>query len=90
MGISLVAQVNFDLKCSRRFVADPAVIEQAMKMMQNPMVMQQMRVMMQDPSVKARMQRMLERLGADSSLDGVAQLAHDPAALDKLFERMQV
>ena len=68
---------------------DPAVVEQAMKMMQNPMVMQQMRVMMQDPSVKARMQKMLERLGADSSLDGAAQLANDPAALEKLFERMQ-
>ncbi|KAL1527957.1 hypothetical protein AB1Y20_009328 [Prymnesium parvum] len=68
---------------------DPAVVEQAMKMMQNPMVMQQMRVMMQDPRVKERMQRMLERLGGDSSLEGAASLANDPAALDKLFERMQ-
>lgn len=59
-----------------------------MKMMQNPMVMQQMRVMMQDPRVKERMQRMLERLGGDASLEG-ANLANDPAALDKLFERMQ-
>lgn len=70
-------------------IADPAVIEQAMKMMQNPMVMQQMRVMMQDPRVKERMQRMLERLGGDSGLDGASSLANDPAALDKLFERMQ-
>ena len=60
-----------------------------MKMMQNPMVMQQMRVMMQDPAVKERMQRMLQRLGSDSSMAGAEQLANDPAALDKLFERMQ-
>jgi len=68
---------------------DPAVVEQAMKMMQNPMVMQQMRVMMQDPRVKERMQRMLERLGGDTGLEGADGLANDPAALDKLFERMQ-
>ena len=35
------------------------------------------------------MQRMLERLGGDSSLEGAASLSNDPAALDKLFERMQ-
>ena len=73
-----------------RRVADPAVVEQAMRMMQKPMVMQQLRVMMQDPSVKVRMQAMLERLGADSGLDDTAQLASDPEALDRLFERMQV
>ncbi|KAL3900843.1 MAG: hypothetical protein SGPRY_012382, partial [Prymnesium sp.] len=58
---------------------DPAVVEQAMKMMQNPMVMQQMRVMMQDPRVKERMQRMLERLGAD-----VFAYCQDPAVLEKV------
>lgn len=40
---------------------DPAMLDQAMKMMQNPLVMQQMKVMMQDPAVKARMRRMLQR-----------------------------
>ena len=67
-------------------VADPAVVQQALKMLQNPMVMQQMKVMMQDPSVKQRMQKMLSKLGADSGID--PSLA-DPAMLDKLFERMQ-
>ena len=66
--------------------ADPAVVQQALKMLQNPMVMQQMKVMMQDPAVKQRMQKMLSKLGADSGVD--PSLA-DPAMLDKLFERMQ-
>ena len=39
-------------------LADPAVLEQAMKMMQNPMIMEQMKTMMADPTVKARMQKM--------------------------------
>jgi hypothetical protein len=66
--------------------ADPAVVQQALKMLQNPMVMQQMKVMMQDPSVKQRMQKMLSKLGADSGIDPALA---DPAMLDKLFERMQ-
>ena len=53
--------------CTR---ADPAVLEQAMKMMQNPMVMQQMKVMMQDPAVKERMKRMLAKLGENSAVPG--------------------
>merc|ERR1719178_142565 len=65
---------------------DPAVVQQALKMLQNPMVMQQMKVMMQDPSVKQRMQKMLSKLGADSGIDPALA---DPAMLDKLFERMQ-
>ena len=65
---------------------DPAVVQQALKMLQNPMVMQQMRVMMQDPAVKQRMQKMLSKLGADSGMDPSLS---DPAMLDKLFERMQ-
>ena len=66
------------------------MLEQAMKMMQNPLIMQQMKVMMQDPAVKARMRRMLQRLGADSPLGGAGELANDDAALDAIFERMQV
>lgn len=69
---------------------DPAMLEQAMKMMQNPLVMQQMRVMMADPAVKARMRKMLQRLGEDSPIEGAGKLANDDAALDALFERMQV
>lgn len=69
--------------------ADPAVLDQALKMMQNPMVMEQMKVMMQDPAVKERMQRMLQRMGSDSAMPGAEALGNDPAALDKLFERMQ-
>jgi len=68
---------------------DPAMLDQAMKMMQNPLVMQQMKVMMQDPAVKARMRRMLQRLGADSPIEGADALANDDAALDAIFERMQ-
>lgn len=69
---------------------DPAVMEQAMKMMQSPLVMQQMKIMMQDPNVKARMRRMIQRLGADSPLEGADKLADDDQALEQLFERMQV
>ena len=69
---------------------DPAMLDQAMKMMQNPLVMQQMKVMMQDPAVKERMRRMLQRLGAESPIEGADALGNDDAALDALFERMQV
>ena len=68
---------------------DPAVLEQAMKMMQNPMVMQQMKVMMQDPTVKERMKRMLSRPGENSALPGAEKFANDETALDEIFERMQ-
>ena len=66
---------------------DPAVLEQAMKMMQNPMVMQQMKVMMQDPAVKARMKRMLQRLGENSAMPGAEKFANDDEMLDSIFER---
>ena len=69
--------------------ADPAVLEQAMKMMQNPMVMQQMKVMMQDPAVKARMKRMLQKLGENSAVPGADKFANDDEMLDSIFERMQ-
>jgi hypothetical protein len=69
--------------------ADPKVLEEAMKMMQNPLIMEQMKVMMQDPAVKERMASMLGKLGPDSGVDGAAGLAADPAALDRLFEKMQ-
>ena len=34
------------------------------------------------------MARMLSRLGSNSTLEGAEALANDPAALDRLFERM--